>query len=488
MLASDDTDSIHGETSPPRWHPIVEEVNPDVKVLISLSWYTTQTWSTPSVGATSPSGSGYNLWTEYWALDSTFLTQIGQASINDTLTLAPQTYGTPWPSAPFTNPTVSLWTPVSAGPTARVFAYSDANTNTYMVLSFELQSGTPWTGSIVWYAAARTGSSGPPASIVGTSSVTFTYQNGAPSLPSGYSWWYMRLPALTWPSAPTVPGQTATGVGLTSMGSSLYLADNESGTVYVRSSTGGSSWGTASSTGVTSAQRAPAIADLSGTLYVMYADTGTDRDHLKQVTSTNGTSWGSPVDSGALSSGSPALATVTSGGTSTLCLAYQTDSSSSTIHTRAWSGSAWSSTSTPATNAAGSPALAGFGAHLYMAVATSSGIDVHKAQSVSGSGITWPTSGAIATITPPSGTTWSHPSLFEWQGQLAMSLQDQNGHVWACFSSDGIQWSGYQDLTTQIPTVATNVGPAVGALGTTLVIAFNGTATGATGLATIAAT
>ena len=460
-----------------------EQLDPDYKVGINLSWYTSQAWQAVSVGPSQPSGSGYNLYTEYWALNSTFTEQLARApSSGGTLTMTPQTFASPWPTAPLTNPQSSLWSPASSSPSGYNFWYTNSATNTYIGLSFNLTPGTPWTGSITWYAAAPS-SSGPPSSIVGSTTTTFNYTSTTPRLPSGYSWFTMRLPALTWPNAPALVESSAVmGTALASMGNTAYLAFiNSSGAVASRLSTNGADWGSSHyNTGYTNATGAPGLAPLGSTLHLAFNVGGT----LEHMTSTNGQTW-TNVGAITTSAGSPSLATVT-GSTSTLCAAYPSGSSPNQIHTRAWNGSGWSSPSNAMSSATGAGSIAALGSSLYLAVPVSSGLQIFRATGVSCTGISWPGS-ATATLTPPGGSTWTGPGLSVWQGQLVLSFKDQNGHVWACFSSDGAIWSGYQDLTTQIPAVATDVPMSAGALGTTLILAFHKT-TSSSGLATIAAT
>lgn len=445
------------------------QLNPDVNYELRLSWITNEDWTVVT-----------NSTLEQWALDSTFLNAIRAPQGAQTLTLTPGAMGTVR-STVLTNPVTSLWTRLPAGVYSGSVFQGAGATGT-IALGFALSAGSPWTGDLWWFAATNTGSPPPGALVSGRTATSLTYASALPAPAAGYSWYYLKLPALTWSSAPAVLDETALGSSLASMGSTVYLAsvkhDNH---LHMRSSSNGTTWSARTETGVTGAHFGPAIATLEATLHLVYSD-GTN---LKEITSTDGVRWTSSTSTGARSSGSPALAAVVNGTTSTLCLAYQATSPTSEIQTRAWSGSTWSSASTAMTSATGAPSLAALGSSLYMAVATSTGIAVLRAQSVSGTGVTWPSTYApIATLTPPSGQTWSEPGLSVWQGQLALSFKDRNNHVWACFSSDGVSWSGYQDLTVQISTVTTTVAPAVGALGTTLVLAFNGSS----GLATLAAT
>jgi hypothetical protein len=469
---------LHGAKKP----DIILQVDPDYKVGITLSWYTSLPWTVVSVGGYSPAGSGYNLSTEYWALDSTFLSQLGRAVPGGTLTMTPQSYTSPWPAAPLTNPTISIWSPSSAPSGAR-FWYSNVTTNTYIGLSFNLTAGTPWTGTITWYVAAPTGTT-PPDSIVGATTTAFTYTSTTPSLPSGYSWFTMRLPALVWASAPTVADSSSAvlGTALATAGIVVCLAyiQSASGTVRSRTSTNGTTWGSSVGAIATGAQGSPGVAALGSTFHLAYNVSGT----LQHRTSTDGMNW---TGTGTIttSSGSPSLATVVSA-SSTLCAAYQSGGNSSHIHTRAWNGASWSTPSTATSSATGAGSIAALGSSLYLAVPTSSGFSIFRATSVSTSGIAWPGS-ATATITPPSGSTWTGPGLSAWQGQLVLTFKDQAGQVWACFSPDGVSWSGYQNLTSQIPAVATNAPMSAGALGTRLILAFNKT-TATTGLASIATT
>ncbi len=467
-----------------------EQIDPQVKIGLSLSWYPSATWEIVSNGVSPPSGSGYNAWTEVWAVDSNFVNQLGGARPGDTLTMTPQTFREPWPAGAFTNPTASLWTQLGSAPSGDVFAYSDTGSNTFVALTFNLTAGTPWTGAVNWLAAAPTGGSGPPTSIVGSSTISFTYSSSLPTLPTGYSWFYMRLPALTWPNSPSRIGETTSGMALTTLTTTAFLADvisggSQNGHLSVRSSTDGVTWSNAATTSVTDAQFAPGFASLGETLFLLYSDTS-NPNQLRQITSLDGVNWTSSTNTGATSSGSPSLATVEAS-ENILCLAYQSNSNSAHIHTRAWDGRNWSSATTAATNAAAAPSLASLNGSLYAAVATSNNIQIFQASSVSTSGITW-SSSAVATITPPSGARWNNPHLGTWQGQLVLSFFDADSQLWACFSEDGVMWSGFQNLSSQIPSVTTTLAPAVGSLGTTLVIGFEGTTSPTTGLCTLAAT
>jgi hypothetical protein len=468
------------------------EVMPDVKVILSLSW-SSSSWPLVSVGSNIPTGAAYNYQTEYWALDASFLSQLSSIPSGGSITFTPATYGAAGQPAVLTNPTTSIWTQLSTSPSGSWFVHSNTSTNTYYAVSFSLQQGTSpsaaWSGSVQWLAAAATGGSGPPSSIVGGSTMAFSYQN-LPALPRGYSWFSMQLPALIWPTAPTVLGDASSGVAMTVMGSSLYLANTTSGgTIHVRSSTSGSSWGAANGAGVGGVQVAPAIAALGSTLYMVYNTADRNQD-LAYLTSSDGVRWSSPINTSATSSGAPALATFTSGSSSVLCLAYQLGGDTTRMHTRVWTGSGWSSSATDpgATSVAGAPALAGFASALFLAFPDTSGrIQVYRTTGVSTTGISWPSSGnPIATLTPPAGSSWSAPGLGVWNGQLVLTFRDSNGAVWAAFSSNGFDWSGYQNLSSQILAIGTSGAPAAAALGSTLVLAWNGTTSTANGLSTLA--
>lgn len=475
-----------------------EQLVPDVKVLLTATW-ASASWPIVSVGTAPPSGVAYNLQTEYWALDASFTAALGSVGAGDRLTIAPQGYGGAGQPAVLTNPRVSLWTQLASGstPAGNLFVGTDPGTGKSIALAFALSdpgAGSAWTGDITWYAVAETGSSGPPDSIAGSAAQTLTYQ-ALPAPPAGNSWFAMTLPALIWPSAPSQvdPSQTepTRGAAMATMGTALYLVDAKTnGYIHARKSTDGVSFSPAGNsggvdTGVTGSSGAPALTALSNTLYLVY-NTGDGSGRLHQRTYANG-AWSSATDTDVHLCGSPALATVGS----ILCLAYQTATASGVLHTRASTGGAWTSPSDPGTTtAAGPPSLAAFGGTLFLAFPDTSGrIQIYQASQVASTGITWGRTGnPVATLSPPSGSRWTSAGLSAAGSRLALSILDGSGHVWACFSGDGVSWSGFQDLTSQIPAVDSDVAPAAGALGSTLVIAFDGLTTSGRTLSSIATT
>lgn len=479
-----------GTSEDPTALRLSEQVMPDVKVLLTGSWWSGN-WPVVSVGETPPSTT-YNLQTEYWALDSNFSSH--NPTSGNTITFSLGSYGTAGQAVPLTNPRVSLWTQLSATPEGSFYVGTAPATGNSIALAFNnLTSpgtGKAWTGNLTWYAVAPTNSSGPPGSIIAptsTSPQTLTY-GALPSPGTGNSWFTMTLPALIWGSAPhQVTQSTSVGAAMATMNGTLSLvsAKDGGGDIQQFTSTDGARWSGPVETGVSSSSYAPGLAALGSTLYMVYA-TGSGT-HFHQRT-FDGTRWSGITDTNISAMSSPALANANG----VLCLAYQVRGNATEIGTRVWNDNAWTNEVLAGTSAAnGAPSLAWFNGKLYLAFPdTSNNIQIYKATSVGTEGITWPTSGnPVATLTPPGGSLWMSASLSVWQGQLVLTYQDATGNVWACFSSDGTTWSGYQNLTMQIRAVSTTSPPAAGSIGSapqTLVLAFNGQTTSATGLQSIA--
>lgn len=479
------------------------QIIPDVKIRLTASWYE-GAWSIVSVGEEPPKGSGYNRQTEYWALDANFGTSHREG---DQLTFALDAPGSSGQPAVFTNPTDSLWTPMDSTPPVAFFGMDATGTFPIGVV-FDQGAAGGWTGDVTWYAAAKEGSTGPSGYIINPppkSQQILTY-GAPPALSAGDSWFMMKLPALIWGSSPTQLEPVASyGVGMTTTaGGTLYLASHYLASdgkhyIHIFTSPDGVSFGDPQSgpgydndpDHGPASYGAPALAALGDDIYLMYysaskamrwsilvSGEGWDPRSVAKVTYCD--SAGDRV--GLYAGGPPALAVYPGSSDGLLlCLACQKKSNSKDILTAVLKNGEdlWSDVSSGVgiQDAAGAPALAtldaGSGPTLFLAYPSTEGdIQVFKATTVTATKIAWDTE-AIATLPRPSDSlSWMSASLSVWQGQLVMTCRSSDGHVWACFSPDGVTWSGYQDLASQVPDVATAIAPAVSAIGSTLVIGF----------------
>ena len=120
---------------------------------------------------------------------------------------------------------------------------------------------------------------------------------------------------------------------------------------------------------------------------------------------------------------------------------------------------------------AGTPALAVFNGTLYLAFTTTGtipGVSVYRLP-----GTTWVETADLTPLADTCPAGLAAPALGAYNGRLFLACKDAGStDVWLCSSADGQSWSGYEELSGQLPDVATATNPAVCALGSTLFLGF----------------
>jgi Caspase domain len=441
----------------PDRHRRSDQLTPDVKYNVALST-SRSVWTIFATGSAPPAGT--TAFTEYWQMDATFAAAV--ASQSGSITFNGQSMvstDVPAPSAGFAMPTTATWSPCSA-PTGSAFWNAASTVGlVFNGLTAPATASQVWSGTVTWYDATTSGA--PPSAVVPSGSTPMTW---APARAGSYQWYSMTLPLLTWSAAPTGAIESASGVALASLGSTLYLAYNDSSTVYARTSTDGATWSSRTSTGAGTGL-SPALAPLGSTLYLAYKSGAASGYTTIHTRTCRGGAWSDLMETNVSTSGAPALGSgPTSDGRSTvLAMAYP--NSTNTCVRVSTNGSTWSSAGGPGTASSGTPSVCWFGGSLYLAfVSGSSGnIEIYKATSVTTTATAW-SSTPTAVLSAIAGC--ANPCLFAYNGLLFLSANDTSQNAWLGSTSDGASWSGFSELTSQVPSVTTGIGAALGAAST----------------------
>lgn len=439
------------------------QLNPDAKYYsLDLSSGMNQSWTVYVNGATATFQGNTN--TEFWGIDESFTSAMSGEMLNGTtLTFAPA------PStAPAQMPAQSLWTQTSA-PSNSMFFGTNSDGNVVGLMS-TLQTGTPWQGMLTWYVAVP---SGDPPEYVVAKNLTLTYgpasAYGPESNYRNYQWYTMALPPLSWGTKSSSVDESYSGAALAQMNDILYCAYVYAGQIWVLTSQDGQSVQQRSvvyfgNSPVNASSNAPALACMSGTLYLACRTTS-GQVAVGSYQSGNLSSWSAvPLSPAPTTATSPALGVGTDGsGNALLCLAYNAGISMQLL---VWSGSSWTAQNGPGTAATGAPAIAGFGTGLFLAQIGSGGttIEIYQATNLDKTA-SWSSTPAVIQI-PTETASISSVSLAVYNGLLYLSFTDSAGNVGICSSADGQSFSGFANVSSQVAGVTSNTNAPIAAFGT----------------------
>jgi hypothetical protein len=420
--------------------------------------------------------------TEYWSLNAAFLTAAAAGTASGTLTLTAASARPDLPVLPgsfggFALPTNAAWKQSGSGPSGNVW-YASRDSSVIVLDFSDLRApaaGAIWSGTLAWHVASTTS---PDAHIFGTNvgdTLQLSYGSVPSSiLPAGATWYKMVLSPLTWspttalvPRGTTIPAQSPTSLAV--QNTTLYMTCYVPGvTTILFSSSDGVRW--AQST-VNADAQGTALAALGTSLFGAYV--GAREGAIVICDMLNpGVSY---LDTG-IQGTLPALAGV--GSTLYMVTApasggppsFTAWSAGTTIHA---SGAATSIGTAPAS----APTLAVFNGKLYLAVLASPGPNLAVVQvwyyNPADRKPAWkPSTGDLSTL-PVSGRS---PQLAVFNGRLFLTVTDgASSHVWLCStgSDDATGWSGFQDLTLQLPGLLdAGSGTRLSALGSSLVLAY----------------
>jgi hypothetical protein len=376
-------------------------------------------------------------------------------------------------------PNDTIWTKMSSAPPAAFFS-SASRTGIQFQLSAgtgtRLQGTITW-----YLANASTSAFLEECGVSATSEgTTFTY-GAAPSLPPGYSWYSVSLTPLTWNSTTKTDmtdrvigagGTFSSSTANTTLKNELWLAYTKSDNdVRILSTSNGTTWSSLASPTSTGAlaDSAPSLAitdsQSTGALYLAYREHSSSSKNIHVRWSSDGSRFSSSLNTTLDSNHAPALASLSG----KLYMAYRDAKSSDALYVvqpaDPQSSSSWSGASrhSVATSVSGDPSMVAFGGKLFLAIRGSSGtVEVYQ----SSDGSTWSQAATIY-------EDLRDPSIGCYNGFLYIACRDASNAVWICSSPDGSSWSGFSELTAELPTVTTTVAPALcPASSTALVLAW----------------
>lgn len=477
------------------------QLDPGVNHTLTTSVAGTPSWqglvSATSTGSAPTAPLGYTNGTEYWGLDGDFMAAVGHIaeSGNGQITFAGSPSTTERPAATgFAMPTDSLWTTLDAMPAGAMFwaavpaagAAAGYVTGVVFNLTAPARSGAVWGGTMTWYVGVPSGAAAPEY-VIGSATTTLAF-GYLPTSYSGYSWSTMTLPPLTWsassiavPVATTLPGFSAGDTcttALAALGSSMYAAvsDNTRMAIQMYGSAGTNEpW--VRGNALWEGWSGTALAAVGSTLYLAMQDGAGDICLTSSSTPATG-SWSALASTGITLPSGAAGGFALAGSDSQLYLAYLAYSKTvegNLLNVARWEGGSFSTWSAPSTvagvAAAGTPALAAFNGTLYLAFTTTE--TTPNVRLFRHDGTAWVESGNLAPLRDACRGGLRAPALAAYNGRLFLTCLDADStDVWLCSSADGVTWSGYEDLSGQIPDLLTATNPALGALGSTLFLAW----------------
>lgn len=451
----------------PNLPPVVTQITPEIKVGFQLNTLE-QTTAISVYGAITNSSTGavtYNQNTEYWNLPSAFLSALsGASSLSSSgASLVPNSDGsvTGFPAATSSNvfgmASSATWLAASGTPTIPGSSVCFFSSSDNLGIQFDLNSGA--LVGVTWYRKIANGNS-PGTYALGETSVTMSKVTSLTGT-SGYSYYTMRLPMIKWSLD---AGSTSRRIGGTSTsGASFAYNPGDSswkaavvvsgGDIGIYSSSSGTSWSGPDDTGGDSPV-APALAYWDGDLYVAYraGTSGGDPIHVR-VSTDDGETWSSATNTSGATSVSPAMA----GFGSKLFLAYNGNGSNIWVR-YSTNGSTWSEYTDTGLTSGGAPGMAAFNSKLYVAAVNSSG-DMVVTWSSAGSSWSSPlTLSAMkqASQALNSGATLGPPTLAAYGSSLLIVCRDSANQVWLASLAEEGPLLSVNNLSVQSPAVTTS--------------------------------
>jgi hypothetical protein len=457
------------------------ELDPDMRYTLSLGGGLTSTIATSPVSSRLTPLTNC-LSTEYWTVNAAFLTAARNGT-GSPMTMRATSPSSSWPlpapgaSSNFGMPTNAVWTKATM-PTARVWQ-GTLSDGSIVALDFSglaaPKAGGIWSGSLTWYLVP--GTQGLQALIFGAAGDTLTLQYAAASAPASSQWYTMEQSPLTWSPTRSVvtPPRATSALQTTSVAARdnklLYMSCNcgSGSTSGIFTSSNGSSW-----TNLNVNQGSFGyLAALDTSVYVACVNEGAISIY--------------DLLSDPRIEAQPYLYAVPWGlvGLNHLLYLVYTGNSDDLPHLSVWSvGKSIEQVGTSTTimpTQVASMTLAAFNDRLYVACKTAPTSGPSALQ------VWWydPSATAAWQLTTgdlsPLPATATCPTLAVFNNRLFLVVVDSStSHVWLCSTpSDGAAaWSGFQDLTLQMPTllVNPNVAPVailgLAALGNSLVLAY----------------